>query len=317
MAKANILKESILEARALKQAAIRNAENSLAEHFRGTLETMVEAELNEEADVDTGDEPSDDDTMEETHMEFDPGNDVMSEMEEVEDELDFGEEDDEFEEEGEEGLDLELESIGFSEAELRETINDIFNEVNHGVLGDPEDVDPDTHSTGLMDDDKREDGWQNKTAPASKDWTVKEAYNRMKKMNVRLVAENKSLKKGMAELQKAVRETNLFNKKLFLAHKLMNKHGLTESVKRKVVAQLDNATTAKEAERIYESFETVLGLVSEGRKTRRKTATLSEALGSQKKSERGVTHVDDAHLVNEGARYSKHRFKKLAGLIQD
>lgn len=319
MAKGNILKESIIEARALKQAAIRNAENSLAEHFRGTLEEMVDAELNEEADMDTGDESCDDEVKEEAHMEFDPGNDVMSETDDMDEDDLLGDEGyDEEEGDEEEDFEPQLESLGFSEAELRETIYEIFNEVEHGSLGEPEDIDPDTHDTGLMDQDSKEDGWETKTPPAKKDWTVKESYRKMKALNVKLIAENKSLRKSMAHLREAVEKTNLFNKKLFLAQKLMNKHRLSEDLKRTIVSKIDSARSSSEAERIYESFESVLGVMSEGKKQpSRKTATLSETLGYQKKSEKGLTHINDQHLLSEDGKYSVHRMQVLAGLKKE
>lgn len=313
----NILKEALQEAKALKEAAIRNAENSLVGHFREVLEETVSAELNEESDMDAGDEldeEGDDDTMAET-MEHDPYGDTMSEMFDDED-LELSEDDLDEDEEGGDDLDELEEAAGFSETDLTEAIQQALMEVDHGDLGEMDELDPDSHPTGLMDQDSKEAGWDDKDAPHKKDWTVKESKYRRKIS--KLVSENAALKKGMAKLREAVQETNLFNRKMYFAHKILSKPGLTEGMKRKVVKRIDAARNMVEVQNIYESLEMALGVLSEGAKKKSKKATtLSEALGSQPRSERGISNIEDAHLLNEDARFSSRRMKVLAGLIKE
>lgn len=322
MSKKGILQEALADAKSLRQAAIHNASNSLAGHFKEALEGMVENQLNEEDDMDAGDEREDEDSLEESTLEHDPMGDVMSEMED-DDDLDMVEDEDELDldlegedEDMEDDDDLD-ETAGFSEADLQEAIQEILDEVDHGDLGEPDDLDPHTHSTGLMDDDMKEAGWEEKSAPHSRDWTVKETKYR--RTIAKLVAENKAYKKSNQKLKEAVEETNLFNRKLFYVHKLV-KPGLSESVRKKIIKQLDKATSAQEAEGIYEALKLAVGVISEGQKSKkrsRKAPTLSEALGSQGRKERGVSHVDDAHLLNEDAKYSPHRMQVLAGLVSE
>lgn len=322
MAKRGILREALEEAAALKEAALKNAENSLAGHFRESLEHVISAQLNEEAEEDESEEcveEADVDGLEGDTMTEEEGFDFESLGDEDEsgepdgdeeggDDLDFLSDDD-----GDEELE---EGLGFTEADLQEALHELLGEVSHGSLGEPQDVTDDKHDTGLMDQDSKAAGWETKTAPDKKDWTMKES--RLKKSLVQALTENRALKKAMKKLKEAVTETNLFNRKMFYAHKLLGKSGLNEQTKMKIVKRLDKARTVREAAGIYESIEMALGVVSESAAPRqsRKSATLSEALGRQVRTEKGVSHVDDAHLLSEDARYATRRMQVLAGIIQ-
>ena len=324
MAKKGILEEALGDARLMKEAAIKNAENSLVVHFRDNLESVVAQQLNEEA---SGDEQDEDDELEEAHMKHDPfsSDEAMLEMEEEDMELDFEDEEDEemdeldeleeglFSDDDEEGLE---ESAGFTQADIQEVVRELL-EVDHGSLGEMGEIDPDSHDAGLLDQDMKEtEGWQEKQAPHKKDYYagIKEA-KRLRAKVVQLVTENKSLKKANRVLKESVREVNLFNKKLFVTHKLLNKKGLTESAKMKIVKKIDKARTSQEVDGIYESLEIALGVLSEGRTPRKKgSATLSEALGRHSRSEKGISNVNDAHLLNEDAKFSTNRLQFLAGI---
>lgn len=319
MSKKGILEEAIGDAQQIKEAAIKNAENSLAVHFRESLESVISEGLERDA----GDELEDDEGDDLMEMdEHDPYGDVMSEMEEEEEDFDFGDEDEEDAdlEEGlfgddDEGLE---EAAGMTEADLQAAIREALQEVDHGGLGEMEEVDPDSHDSGLLDQDMKEgDGWQEKTAPAKKDYYagIKEV-KRLRGKVAKLVAENTSLRKANRVLKESVREVNLFNKKLFVTHKLIKNQGLTESAKVKIVKRIDAARSPQEVDSIFESLKIALGVLSEsaGSRKGKKATTLSESLGRHTRNEKGVSDVRDAHLLSEDARYAKHRLQVLAGL---
>lgn len=335
MAKQGILTEALKDAKALKRAALKNAENSLSGHFREALEQIVSAQLNEGYDGD-GEEMTESDLgnadgMDCLEEEYDFGegdgdaDDFGGEGDFDEDdlggELDMGDDAglegldeafDEAEDEDDEDLD---EALSFTEADLSNIVSQILDEVDHGALGDPDDVTEDQHDSGLLDlDMKAERGWEEKDAPAKKDWTVKEA-RKLKQKLAQALAENATLKKANKALKEAVEETNLFNRKMFYAHKLLGKQGLKESVKVKIVQKLDEAKTQREAKSIYESIEMALGLVSESKRTKKKGAsTLSEALGHQR-TERGISQVRSDHLLTENKKFGSKRLQQLAGII--
>jgi hypothetical protein len=305
----NILKEALADGKALKMAALKNAQNLILENMKEDLKEMVEDQMNEVADdEDTADsEP----VTEGEDMSLDSDEDDLD-LEEEDEDLDLDSEDDLFADDDEE------EDSGLSEADLREALSAALTEVSHGSLGDQEHITPDSHPTGLMDQDKSEKGWEEKTAPAKKDFTVKEAAYRKKIAN--LVAENTMLRKTNVELRKTVNEVNLFNTKLHLAHKLMNKPGLNVSQKKAIVAKLDEVKSVEQAKNLYESLRIALGALSESAK-RTSKASLSEALGvknapsqgrniSERKETRSAT-LTEAVEVNP---FSPERMKFLAGI---
>ena len=325
MGKKGILEEALGDAKLIKEAAIKNAENSLAVHFRDSLESVITEGLDEE---DAGDELEDEGEEDLMEMdEHDPLGDVMSEMEEAEEEFDFGEDEDEDADLEEGALDFlgddeDEDASGLSESDLRAAIREALQEVDHGGMGEMEEIDPDSHDSGLLDQDMKEtDGWQDKTVPAKKDYYAGIKENKRLRAKVaKLIVENTSLKKANRVLKESVKEVNLFNRKLFVTHKLINKGGLTEAAKMKIVKRIDAAKSASEVTRIFESLEIALGVISESAaKTRKgkKATTLSESLGHHAKSGKGISDVRDAHLLNEDARYGKHRFQVLAGLASD
>lgn len=305
----NILKEAIADAKELKRAALKNASNLMLESLKEDIKEMVDEQMNEEDTVAEASSCEDEDMKKENAMEDE---DVLG--------LDIGEEGgDELEDDEVAEEDAELEEAGFSESELQEALMQALTEVDHGDLGEMDDMlKPGEHAHGLMDEDSKEDGWENKKAPAAKSWTVKEhAY---KTRIAKLVSENVSLRKTNDVLNRSVKETQLFNAKLFYANKLINKESLNLSAKKKIVEKLDTAKSVQEVKNIFESLEIAIGVMSESKKpaVKGKGATLSEALGvSGKTSGRGVPDKtgDEAQMLSEAdERYSSNRFRVLAGL---
>lgn len=312
MAERDLYKEALADANKLKEAALKNGMRVLAEGFKDSLKETIEAELNEEASED------EEETMDEA-LDFEEEEDTMAEM--------AGDED--FDMDDDTDLDLDSdsdfddedsleESAGFDEADLQEAIRQVLDEVDHGSLGEMEEIDPDTHDTGLMDQDSKESGWEEKQVPAKKDWTVKEAA--YKKKISKLALENAKLKKGFATLKETYREVEVFNRKLFCLNKLLENKVVRDNAKLKesIVKQIDKARSSKEVERIYESLEMAVGLLSEGyaSKKGKKASTLSEALGSHSRNERGVSDVRTNHLLSEDARWSPERMKLLSGITK-
>lgn len=305
--KKNILQEAIADSKALKAAAVSNARNLVLESLKEDLKEMVEDQMNEMADVADSEQPGD---MEEEAGcgDLSEGNEMDLDEEGGELELDAGLGDELDADEG------EGEDAGFSTDELQEALAEALNEVDHAGLGDMDHITPTEHPTGLMDQDKKEDGWENKEAPASKDWTVKESAYRRKIAG--LVAENATLKKVNNNLRKTVSEVNLFNTKLHYAHKLLNKEGLDLKTKKLIVGKMDNVKSVSEAKTLFESLELALGAISESRKpaTKQKSASLSEALGVHGRPEGKVlTEASTPHLTDGGS-FDPARLKKLAGM---
>lgn len=326
-----VLTEALKEAKAIREAALKSASNSLTEHFTESLASTVDAMLNEEYDRD-GEEVNESDSL---------GTSMADGMDSLEEEFDFAEEDeddeggeldfdlggeDEMDEDLEElgesddndadDADLEEAGLGLTEEDLNNLVGQILDEVEHGSLSDPEDVTEDQHDSGLLDQDMKERGWEEKDAPAKKDWTVKEV-KRLKKQLASAITENKMLKRANKVLKDAVVETQTFNSKVLYSHKLFEGRNLKNETKVKIAKKLDKGNNPSEVKAIYEAIEMAFGLVSESKKPRkRSSSTLSEALGHQNGNGKGLTHVEDQHLVNEDARYSAYRMQKIAGILK-
>ncbi len=305
----SILKEAIADAKELKKAALKNAQNLMLENLKEDLKEMVDEQMNEE------------DTVAEASSECDP--DDMKKENAMEDEdvlaLDMSEEGGDEDEESVDDLDVDLDE-GLTEADLQEALVQALTEVDHGQLGELDEIMIDKHEHGLMDEDGKEDGWEKKKAPAAKSWQIKESA--MNKRIATLVTENLTLKKTNETLRKAVAETQLFNAKLYYANKLINKPSLALESKRKIVEKLDTAKSVQEVKNIFESIEYAIGVVSESKKSpaKKQSATLSEALGIRgKMSEKGVSEEmlkEARHSVQvEGEdRYAVERFQRIAGI---
>lgn len=304
MSKKNILAEAIADSKALKSAAVANAQALILESMKDNLKEMVEEQMNEMADdesfEDSGEsEESDEELSEGTEMDITENDDFDL------DALSADTEEDE-PEGGEDDLDA------LSEADLHEALAAALNEVDHGKMGDLRPVGIDDHEDPITGADKKESGWDEKTAPAKKDFTVKE--NAYKARIAKLVTENTMLKKANERLKSTVNEVNLFNTKLHYAHKLLNKEGLNPSAKKAIIAKMDGTKTVAEAKTLYESLELALGALSENRPAKKKQTSLSEALGVHGTAQgKNVSSVRDP-VPSEPNPFDKTRMQILAGV---
>lgn len=305
MGNGNILKEALADSKALKAAAMKNAEKLLLESMKENLKEMVEDQMNEASE--DSETSTEEDTLDETQEVATEG---LEDLDVAED--DFG---DETEEGGEEDS-LDDEDLGLSESDLQEALEHALKEVSHGSLGDQEQVLPDKHPTGLLDTDKSEKGWEEKTAPAKKDFTVKEAS--YQKKIAALVTENTVLKRANNELKKSLKEVHLFNAKLHYAHKLVTKEGLDIDRKRKIVAKFDTVKSVTEAKNLYESLQLAFGSMSGNAKS--KKTSLSEALGVDSRGQGkniSETKKPKAEVLTEAVEHNPfdpERMKFLAGI---
>lgn len=313
MSKQNVLKEAIADAQALKKAFEANAERVLREHFKKDIKSFVESQLNEEElgenmaggqdthDMDFPYEGVDDQELRE-------GTDMADTDEDFE--LDFDEDSDE-------GFDEDDDEDGLSEDELAEALMSVISEVEHPSLDEMEFVDPDKRadSRGLKDDDKKEDGWEQKTPPKATGTQVYGGgkYHESKKLvalakeAALLKKENKQLKRANSVLKESIEEMKVFNLKLMKTHKLLEAAGSQKGLRTKIVEAMDKAQTAKEVTSIFETWKSALSVMGG---TSKKTP-LSEALGSIKESRGADPQAQDGQL-NESKEFA--RWRQLAGL---
>tara|TARA_B100001059_G_scaffold230377_1_gene264493 strand:+ start:1681 stop:2706 length:1026 start_codon:yes stop_codon:yes gene_type:complete len=340
MAKRDILKEAIADAKAVKETAIANAKAALEEAFTPQLKSMLSAKL-EEMELDEKKEYSDDD-REPAKDEYKPEKDTvdrkMMENEDIEEEINLDEllneieseleeeelvteeseaeradvdkyEYEEGKEEGEEDMmdaestDLDLEDM--TDEDLKSFIEDVIADmVSSGELeaGD-EFEEVETEETEVMSDDS--DDSEEIDIEIEDDETVEvnedDSLAEVYKEVSRLKEDLKKSNSTVNTLKHEINEVNLLNAKLLYTNKIFKAKSLTENEKVKVLGAFDKATTVKETKLVFETL-------NEGLK--KKKAPIRESLGSASKATGNFKTKKPIIAADPMV----ERFQKLAGL---
>ncbi len=313
-----LLEQAIVDAEALKEAAIKNAEaaiiekyssevrdavNSLLEQEEGTLEEDDESPVMEEVPyaVEEGDEP----IM--VRLDLEALERALSEEEEP---VEESHEDlaDTLEEEIEEALETEGEETDLDEEiELDEEILDAIAEELKVDLGIP-----DQGLGGRSTPTDRNLEAQKITLAALKDTELAEEHEAIQKareetgMYVNQVNElkqdNSNLQKTILHLKERLEEVNLSNARLLYTNRVLNSTSLNERQKTRIVESISNADSVEEAKVIYETLQSAVG-----DKTKSSPQSLREAVErpSSTLPRRRETNAQNSHFS---------RMRALAGI---
>ena len=299
MAMDDLLKEAIADAKAVRETALANAKAALEEAFAPKLQSMLNASLQNEADVDkdemeVGTEVPEV-TMEMEEEELDAqGNPILKKpevpMEPMEEEFSLESIVKELEEEASAA---EANEFSLEEEVPVESVEPIVEE---DVIEEDE-----VDLNELINELKAE------YTEATKSSNVDEELEEVKKN----LEEHRDVIKF---LRSKLNEVNLLNAKLLFTNKLFKNHSMNESQKLKVIETLDRSTNLKECKLVYSTLaETFDGMKSAAKKSpavRKIVESIaSKAIESTKPSAETVKAV-----INEGADLAA-RFKKLAGII--
>ena len=339
MAKRDILKEAIADAKTVKETAIANAKAALEEAFSPRLKEMLAAKL-EEMDLDEEKEAVTEETVEETTVEevkeeTAEGLDEEINLDEILAEIELDEENKEIkedeasdEEEEEADKDMEDEEIDLedmSDDDLKNFIEDVIadmvasGELEAGENFEEEDEDTEEEVGMEVNSEEEVEISETEIEEAKKDKEsdeVKETKNEEdlkeakseeddEKKKMEEAKKDEELKEAydtIETLKSDLNEVNLLNAKLLYTNKIFKAKTLTESQKVKVLGAFDKAGTVKETKLVFETL-------NEGLKTK-KTSMIKESLGSASRVSRSVNAkkpiIETDPMVE--------RFKKLAGL---
>ena len=271
-----LLEQAIVDAEALKEAAIKNAEaaiiekyssevrdavNSLLEQEEETLEEEEESAVLEEVPyaVEEGDEPIT------VRLDLEALERALSEEEEP---VEESHEDlaDALEEEIEEAVQAE----GAEEADLDEEIE--LDEEILDAIAEELKVDlgiPDQGLGGRSTPTDRNLEGQKVTLAALKDDELAEEHEALQKareeaaMYVNQVNELKqeksNLQKTILHLKGRLEEVNLSNARLLYTNRVLNSTSLNERQKTRIVESISNADSVEEAKVIYETLQSAVG----------------------------------------------------------
>ena len=270
-----LLEQAIVDAEALKEAAIKNAEAAIIEKYSSEVRDAVNSLLEQEEE--TLDEEEESPVMEEVPYAVEEGDEpimVRLDLEALERALSEEEEPveeshedlaDTLEEEIEEALETEGGETDLDEEiELDEEILDAIAEELKVDLGIP-----DQGLGGRSTPTDRNLQGQEVTLAALKDDELAEEHEALQKareetgMYVNQVNElkqdNSNLQKTILHLKQRLEEVNLSNARLLYTNRVLNSPSLNERQKTRIVESISNADSVEEAKVIYETLQSAVG----------------------------------------------------------
>ena len=328
MAKSDLLKEAIADARAVKETALANAKIALQEAFQPRFEAMlqkeIEGEMGEEEEVADAEMDMDMD-MEAGAEEGGEGvewvdNDISFSVdgdtydyeinEPAEDEMaaevPAEVEVDEFEEEDGEDEDLNLEAI----------IRELEGDLEEGEM-DME-MDMETEEEMPMEGYDHEDDMMSEDIDSIIEAILREEEEEAEEemtegehdaMKAEMEAKEEELKEAyrtVRELKSILSEVNLLNAKLLYTNKLFRNFELSENQKMKVIENFDRAGTTREVKLVFTTLAESFNRPTKKRVVKESYASKPSATTAPKK--------ETTQVLSEGFELA-NRWKKLAGLL--
>ena len=271
-----LLEQAIVDAEALKEAAIKNAEAAIIEKYSSEVREAVSSLLEQEEE--TLDEEEESAVMEEVPYAVEEGDEPITvrldlealerALSEEEEAVEESHEDlaDALEEEIEEAVQAE----GAEETDLDEEIE--LDEEILDAIAEELKVDvaiPDQGLGGRSTPTDRNLEGQKVTLAALKDDELAEEHAALQKareetgMYVNQVNELKqeksNLQKTILHLKERLEEVNLSNARLLYTNRVLNSTSLNERQKAKIVESISNADSVEEAKVIYETLQSAVG----------------------------------------------------------
>ena len=337
MAKSDLLKEAIADAKAVKETALANAKIALQEAFAPRLERMLATKLTNEIEGEEEEMPAEEpidanpEMGDEMDVEAGAGNDVGDLSIDVDgdgefDEFDIysqdGEEempeeepvmgDEEMTDEYNEGYedDLNLESI------IRELEGDLEGEMDPN-LEDGMATEGDMMGMGHEEMPKEEDDFTSESIDEILEAILREEEEEMSKeeepKKSDVDEEKESMKEELEEaystvkkLQGILSEVNLLNAKLLYTNKLFRNFELSEPQKMKVIENFDRAGNTREVKLVFTTLAE-----SFSRPTKKRVVKESYA---SKPAASTAPSKETTQVLSEGFELA-NRWKKLAGLL--
>jgi hypothetical protein len=337
-----MLEQAIVDAAALKEAALKNAETQILEKYAPEIKGAVDALLNEAPeDEELGlfpEEPGVENPEDEAPMadlgatpSYAEGEKLCpcpDEEEKIELDLDqlaaqvAAEEEMggigagaaepredammALEESDEEEIDLTEEQLAAILEELTEDVDVDIKPVPHGHVGGATGTEiEEAELQALAQEQDSEVAEENKELrKATKE--LEEQVTSLSSEKKRLAKDYKQLRSIAVKMKDNLQEVNLSNARLVYTNRVLNSVSLNERQKDKIVEAISNATTVEEAKLIFETLQRAVGI------SRKKRSKRTESLNEV------VTRSSSAFIprkeVQPKADAFSERMKRLAGL---
>ena len=337
----NMLEQAIVDAAALKEAALKNAETQILEKYAPEIKGAVDALLNEAPeDEELGlfpEEPGVENPEDEAPMadlgatpSYAEGEKLCpcpDEEEKIELDLDqlaaqvAAEEEMggigagaaepredammALEESDEEEIDLTEEQLAAILEELTEDVDVDIKPVPHGHVGGATGTEiEEAELQALAQEQDSEVAEENKELrKATKE--LEEQVTSLSSEKKRLAKDYKQLRSIAVKMKDNLQEVNLSNARLVYTNRVLNSVSLNERQKSKIVEALSKSRTVEEVRVIYETLQSTVGTASR----KRAPESLSEVINRKSSTlprRKNKRTVGSEHAVN--------RMKKLAGI---
>ena len=349
MAKGNILKEAIADAKTVREVALQNAKAALEEAFTPKLQNMLSAKLSEDLDEDMYyDEDEKDIELGETDNMHDGDGiegdeatmDEEIDLEEILNELELeeGKEADDDEEVVSEEKDDDDDKEDIEEAHSVNPQAEDVSKVDYGTkVHEDKEFDLDSLLKEINDLDKKPRGAARKGMKA----TTQKAILHRRKMNEnkkkgfstsakggcsnhvrnlnRVTKELNEAKKAFTSVQRELNEVNLLNSKLLYVNRIFKANTLDDNQKLKVVETLDKADSTKEAKLIYETIKDTFKVANTKKASSKKQTkkTIKESFRGMASKAAGMSRTKKTapkRAIISEADNMVNRFQKLANI---
>ena len=337
----NMLEQAIVDAAALKEAALKNAETQILEKYAPEIKGAVDALLNEAPeDEELGlfpEEPGVENPEDEAPMadlgatpSYAEGEKLCpcpDEEEKIELDLDqlaaqvAAEEEMggigagaaepredammALEESDEEEIDLTEEQLAAILQELTEDVDVDVKPVPHGHVGGATGTEiEEAELQALAQEQDSEVAEENKELrKATKE--LEEQVTSLSNEKKRLAEDYEQLKSITLKMKANLEEANLSNARLVYTNRVLNSVSLNERQKSKIVEALSKSRTVEEVRVIYETLQSTVGTAS----SKRTPESLSEAI-----NRKSTTLPRRKNKRTVGSEHAVSRMKKLAGI---
>ena len=332
MAKSDLLKEAIADARAVKETALANAKIALQEAFHPRMMKLVSDQIEKELDVD------DEMPAEEPALDDVPAEDETQGVDWVDNDISFSVGGQSFDAEIDNAMpdDEEMpqdDMMGDEEAPMPDDmmaddeITDEYNEdlnleaIIRELEGDltDDDEEPMTEKRYNMNPDEMEEGADMDAEEMDIDKIIESILREEDEMSAEEdeVEDDSAMDAMKTELEEAynaihimkstISEVNLLNAKLLYTNKLFRNFELTEGQKMKVIENFDRAGNTREVKLVFST------LAESFHRPATKKRVVKESYAS-KPAASTAPKKETTQVLSEGFELA-NRWKKLAGLL--
>ena len=266
----SMLEQAIVDAKALREAAVKSAEAAIVEKYNDEVKDAVSKLLEQDDEMDLGMEPEAEVEVDSTAMEQVP----MAHLSDDDEDIVVVDLDDiiaaaESEEDEEEAVELDREEVADEvglplddeipanrdDEELDLNENELVDMFKEMLRVDVPQVELDRAQENLTQDQVEQDEQVEAVDTDGMDKEDAEDLIRSEEQNESLQKENAELKQLLGQVKEKLQEINLQNARLLYANRVLGDSSLNEQQKAKIAELVSGARSVEEAKMVYETLQ--------------------------------------------------------------